>query len=131
MGRLRISSGTGLIDRQRSCSAPVTPLSRLNPRMEALRGLSNVPQAAADSLDGWDLPPGDAVRDAVREHVGTQSGDQADAEGVAASEAGGAAEAQPAVEGVGAEALGMGEAGVSAVPSESRLQHDVSGEKQS
>ena len=109
------------MDRQRSCSAPVTPLSRLNPRMEALRGVPELPQAAADSLGAWDLPPGEPAEGPASEPgIGTGI-----SEPVAGADAGSAAAGpketdagrQPAAEGNG---RGTGHAdAVKAVRSES------------
>ena len=60
LGRLR-TAPAGTMSRQRSTSAPVTPLSRLNPQMEALRG---PPEAAAAALS--------ALEDSEREADGQQ-----------------------------------------------------------
>ena len=102
------------MDRQRSCSAPVTPLSRLNPRMEALRGLSNAPPAAADSLGSWDLPPGEPAGEAAGAAVAREGG----ASGSQPTAAEGAAEpgatAEPGGKGGPAEASDDAEADVSA-----------------
>ena len=127
LGRLRISSAAGPMDRQRSCSAPVTPLSRLNPRMEALRGLSNVPPTAADSLGSWDLPPGEPAGEAAgpgAAREGGASGSQPTA-AESAAEPRAAAKPQPAAESGPAVVSRDAVADVSSRKAESSWQHNA------
>ena len=77
--------------RQRSCSAPVTPLSRLNPQMEALRG---APEAAAAALASLDLPDKEASITAAAEQLQLEHEDRAGAAEPDHELAGGPATAQ-------------------------------------